>query len=67
MPDEKDEDVLRRVRFSVTSGHVLADIPCPHCGAPASEHDLFNYDPIWRDGDVICRRCKWRVRRYDAG
>lgn len=50
-------------------GHIFADNSpdCPKCGAPPSEHEVQNYDEIWRDGDVVCTRCDTRVRGYDAG
>lgn len=38
---------------------------CPDCG-----HDktiLVNYDPLWRDGDIVCAMCNKHVRNYDAG
>lgn len=38
---------------------------CPSCGSPPSEHHVENYDPMWRDGDVICK-CGTKVRDYDA-
>lgn len=28
---------------------------------------VINYDPIWRDGDVICEDCGKHIRTYDAG
>lgn len=49
-------------------GHLLAvnSPDCPNCGAPPSEQEVRNYDPMWRDGDVHCTRCDTRVRGYDA-
>ena len=50
-------------------GHLLApDSPnCKNCWAPPSDHEVKNYDPVWRDGDVYCKKCGTRVRGYDAG
>lgn len=47
--------------------HILADIKCPNCGSPPSDHEVRNYDPTWRDGDVYCTKCGVKVRNYDAG
>ena len=49
-------------------GHMLAASSpnCPNCGAPPSEHRVENYDPVFQDGDVVCK-CGTRVRGYDAG
>jgi hypothetical protein len=53
-------------------GHILAeafsDAPklCPKCGKDYRHWHVENYDPIWRDGDVVCE-CGQRVRGYDAG
>lgn len=56
-------------------GHILAEafaLPsdhpkvCPSCGLDFRHWHVENYDPIWRDGDVVCE-CGQRVRGYDAG
>lgn len=49
-------------------GHILSPNTenCPKCGADPSTFTVKNYDPIWRDGDVMCK-CGHRVRGYDAG
>jgi hypothetical protein len=47
--------------------HVLGDVPCPKCGAPSSEHEVQNYDPMRQEGDVYCEHCGAYVREYDAG
>lgn len=39
---------------------------CKKCGAPPNEHEVRNFDPIFRDGDVHCMRCGSYVRMYDA-
>ena len=28
---------------------------------------VINYDPMWRDGEVVCDKCKSLIRDYDAG
>lgn len=38
---------------------------CPECLHPETE--VVNYDEMWRDGDVVCKRCGVYVRGYDAG
>ena len=40
---------------------------CPKCGSGPEDWDVENYDPIWRDGDVVCQKCRTRIRGYDAG
>ena len=40
---------------------------CPNCGAPPSEHEVRNHNPMWNDGDVHCTKCGAYVRTYDAG
>ena len=39
---------------------------CPKCDSPPSEHYVTNFDPISRDGDVECRKCKSCVRMWNA-
>jgi DNA-directed RNA polymerase subunit RPC12/RpoP len=40
---------------------------CPKCGSPPKEHSVENYDAMWHDGDVVCGKCRTRVRGWDAG
>lgn len=40
---------------------------CPHCGAGPEFHEVKNYDALFHDGDVVCTRCREKVRDYDAG
>jgi len=40
---------------------------CPNCGATPDKWTVENYDPMWRDGDVVCTVCRTRIRGYDAG
>jgi len=53
-------------------GHILAEAlakeapVCPSCGKDHRHWHVENYDPIWRDGDVVCE-CGQRIRMYDAG
>ena len=28
---------------------------------------VINYDPVWRDGDVVCVDCGKHIRSFDAG
>ena len=42
-------------------------VHCPKCGSPPSQHEVRNYDEMWRDGDVHCTKCEAYVRDYDAG
>jgi hypothetical protein len=76
VPEAEVQGFIERVKASTGMavvpasggvGHMLADVNCPHCGAPNTEHRVENYDPIWRDGDVVCTRCGGYVRGYDAG
>lgn len=50
--------------------------PCPHCAAPASEtangktvsnRELRDYDFMWGDGKIYCKKCGGFVRIYDRG
>lgn len=38
---------------------------CHKCGSCKTE--VVNYDPLWRDGDVVCSECKEHIRFYNAG
>jgi hypothetical protein len=40
---------------------------CPKCGSEPKEHEVRNFDRVWRDGDVYCTKCNTYVRMYDAG
>jgi hypothetical protein len=40
---------------------------CPKCDSSPREHEIRNFDRIWRDGDVYCLKCGTFVRYYDAG
>lgn len=42
-------------------------IHCPKCGSAPSEHEVKNYDMMWHEGDVHCKRCDTFVRYWDAG
>lgn len=55
LDDIDDESRIEHVR-----DHRL-DPRCIH------EPTLVNYDPIWHDGDVICRHCGGWIRSFDAG
>lgn len=39
---------------------------CPKC-EKTDRLEVRDYDPMWRDGEVWCGRCKVKVRLYDAG
>lgn len=48
-------------------GHMINTYKsCPKCGK-TDELEVRNYDLIWHDGEVWCRRCDVKVRTYDAG
>jgi hypothetical protein len=70
-PFPKDDPRYRDVLFAGADGgvaHILSERtpPCPECGALPSTFHVEHYDPIWRDGDVMCPNGH-RVRGYDAG
>jgi uncharacterized Zn finger protein len=46
---------------------LFVHVHCPDCGSGPEEHEVRNFDEIWRDGDVYCNRCGTYVRMYDAG
>ena len=49
--------------------HVFSELSnnCPKCDSLPSEHEVREYDMMWHDGDVYCRKCGSYVRMYDAG
>lgn len=42
-------------------------IHCPKCDSPPSDHEVRNYNMMWHDGDVICKKCETYIRSWDAG
>jgi hypothetical protein len=40
---------------------------CPKCNALPKYLEVWNYDPMWHDGDIYCRICKAFIRKFDAG
>jgi hypothetical protein len=28
---------------------------------------VINYDPMWHDGQVVCKKCKKYIREFDGG
>ena len=48
-------------------GHLInPHTPCPKCHQ-TDQLEVRQYDLIWRDGEVWCKRCGCYVRTYDAG
>lgn len=54
-------------------GHILNEAhnpqnrrACPRCGKDFRHWHVEDYDPIWRDGKVVCE-CGQFIRDYDAG
>lgn len=39
---------------------------CPLCGKDFRFWMVIDYDPVWRDGKVVCE-CGAFIRYYDAG
>jgi len=37
------------------------------CGSEPKDHEVRNFDAVWRDGDVYCIPCGGYVRSFDAG
>lgn len=54
-PVYQDAELLWREKYN----------SCPEC--QSSDVEVVDYDPMWRDGDVVCKRCHTYVRGYDAG
>lgn len=55
-----------KVDYTPKGNHLInISQKCPQCGG--DDFRVENYDPIWRDGDVMCNKCDIRVRGYDAG
>lgn len=46
---------------------IMANVNCPKCDSPPSEHEVHNHSAVWHDGDVYCKRCGSYVRMFDAG
>lgn len=78
VPNEKGEFATYAGKLNLPDGEVLAEVfvghllapnseNCKNCGAPPSEHEVRDYDPTWRDGNVHCTKCDSYVRGYDAG
>lgn len=44
----------------------LAPRKC-ECGSEPDRHEVKDFDPVWRDGVVVCLDCGGFVRQYDAG
>ena len=40
---------------------------CPKCGAPPSEQEVRDHNPMWGDGNVHCTQCGTFVRYWDSG
>ena len=63
MTEPREPGHMLAEAFQLTSDHPKV---CPSCGKDFRHWHVENYDPIWRDGDVVCE-CGQRVRSYDAG
>lgn len=55
--EEKLEQVLDEIKEDLRNN-------CRKCGAPQSEHEVRNFDPVARDGDVHCKKCGEYVRMW---
>ena len=42
-------------------------VNCPQCGAGREDQQVYNYDPLWGDGELVCMKCNTRVRYWDGG
>lgn len=40
--------------------------PNPECGA-VGEVEMRNYEMMWHEGDIHCKKCGAFIRRFDAG
>lgn len=40
---------------------------CPGCLSGPRDQEVRDYDPMWKDGNVVCLKCGTKVRDYDAG
>lgn len=38
---------------------------CPQCRSTKTV--VYNYDPVWRDGDIHCADCGKKLGMFDAG
>ena len=66
---EKTIAGLTTIEATGCIGHLLhPNSPnCPKCGAPPSEQELRNYDRMWGEGDLYCKKCGTYVRGFDSG
>lgn len=46
---------------------VVDESKCPTCNSDDSQHVLINYEPMWHEGDIVCKLCGSKVRKFDAG
>jgi len=42
-------------------------VHCPRCNSAPIDHDVLNFDRLWREIDVICRVCQTLVRSSETG
>ncbi len=38
---------------------------CPKCGSTPKDHEMRDFDPRFRDGDIYCTKCGGYVRMWD--
>lgn len=62
MAEEKELQIAGPFQLISTAEHSK----CPDCGAPPSDWEIRNYDPMFRDGDIYCGKCGRYIRMYDA-
>lgn len=67
---EKGEEELARGKWCEPCQDFVRSslhVHCPKCGSHPREHEVRNFDRMWGDGDVFCKRCETRVRDFDSG
>ena len=65
--NEKSAEQKSDLTSVIFHGFYPGSPDCPECGASPSEHEVKNYNEMFRDGDVHCKKCGAYVRAYDAG
>jgi hypothetical protein len=66
-PAKSVEEAIKKYKEDKLGDLVIRYIAnaCPKCAS--CESVVVNYDSTWRDGDVVCSKCRTYIRMYDAG
>lgn len=59
-----DPEKLREIAEEV-SKTIGPWCPCPQCGAEPKDQEVREYDMMWGEGKVYCKKCGAFVRHWD--